>query len=379
MKICFVCCEYPPSPHGGIGTATQSLARELVRLGHKVRVVGIRDRGDSTPAHDVDCGVQVLRLPHPSVRRLGWIWRRYSLYREVAAAARRGDVDLVEAPDFEGWTAGWMRLPVPVVVRLQGSATYFSHETGLSIDRWTFKMEQMTLQQASFHCSVSRYTAEVTRRLFQLRHFEPKILYNPVKIPARLQSRVPAGSDVVFTGTLTAKKGIVHLVRAWPEVTRAFPAAQLHIYGRDGRSPAGGSMREYLLTQLPDSARSSVVFHGGVSHDVVLEALSSARVGVFPSFSEAFGLAPMESMAQGCPTIYSRCSSGPELISDGEDGLLVDPANEKEIAQAIMRVLGDMDLSRRLGAAKHRRVQDFSVETVTENNVRFYQDCLANW
>jgi glycosyltransferase involved in cell wall biosynthesis len=121
------------------------------------------------------------------------------------------------------------------------------------------------------------------------------------------------------------------------------------------------------------------VFHGGVSHDAILETLRSARVGVFPSFSEAFGVAPMECMAQGCPTIYSRCSSGPELITDGEDGLLVNPANEKEIAQAIVRVLGNMDLSRRLGAAGRRRVQDFSVGAVTENNVRFYQDCLANW
>jgi glycosyltransferase involved in cell wall biosynthesis len=87
----------------------------------------------------------------------------------------------------------------------------------------------------------------------------------------------------------------------------------------------------------------------------------------------------MESMAQGCPTIYSRCSSGPELITDGDDGLLVDPANEQEIAQAIVKVLGDLDLSRRLGDAGRRRAQNFSVEAVTKNNVRFYQDCLANW
>jgi glycosyltransferase involved in cell wall biosynthesis len=379
MKVCFICAEYPPSPHGGIGTATQSLARELVRTGHKVRVIGIRERSDTASEQEVDCGVEILRLPPPARRRVGWLRSRYALYKEVAAAVRRGEVDLVEAPDFEGWTAGWRRLQVPVVIRLQGSVSYFAAESGRPIDRLIFEVERLALNRASFHCSSSRYTADVTRRLFGLRRFEPEILYNPVQIPAETQSRRPSGSDVVFTGTLTLKKGVLHLLRAWPDVARSFPRAQLHLYGRDGKSPVGGSMSDYLRAQLPNSVRRSVIFHGGVSHETVLEALGSAGVGVFPSFSEAFGVAPMESMAQGCPTIYSRLSSGPELITDGVDGLLVDPANVKEITQALVRVLGDSGLANRLGNAGRRRVENFSVQALARRNLAFYQQCMDRY
>jgi glycosyltransferase involved in cell wall biosynthesis len=379
MRICFICCEYPPSPHGGIGSATQSLARELVRLGHKVRVVGIRDYGDRAREQDSDGGVQILRIPSPEIRRLAGVRNRYQLYQQVAALVRRGEVDLLEVPDFEGWTAGWKSLEIPIVMRLQGSVSYFAHETGQPISRVIFEVERLALRSASFHCSASRYTAEVTRGLFRLKKFEPKVLYNPVRIPAPGHGWSPSGCKVVFTGTLTAKKGVVHLVRAWPHVVHALPEAQLHLYGRDGKSPSGGSMQEYLLSQLPDSARHSIVFHGGVSNEVVLEALRSAQVGVFPSFSEAFGVAPIESMAQGCPTVYSRLSSGPELITDGEDGLLIDPANEKQIAEAIIKVIGDRDLSKRLGIAGRFRAENFSVESLGRQNLAFYQQCLERF
>ena len=74
MKLCFVCREYPPGPHGGIGTMTQVLARALVRAGHEVRSVGLYPSWYEAPERQDDQGVQVLRLrqrEHP----LGWILR----------------------------------------------------------------------------------------------------------------------------------------------------------------------------------------------------------------------------------------------------------------------------------------------------------------
>jgi glycosyltransferase involved in cell wall biosynthesis len=378
MKICFICNEYPPSSHGGIGTVTQTLAREFVRQGHRVRVVGLRELGDTAPDREIDRGVEVLRYSVPNARHIGWIRRRYFLYNEIRRLVLRGEVDVVEAPDFEGWTAGWGRLGVPIVVRLHGSASYFSREVGSRPSRLIYEIERQAINNASYQCSCSCYTADMTRQLFDLKRFEPKILYNPLPSSEKFTGRLPIGQRVVFTGTLVAKKGVVHLVRAWPMVIQAFPDAQLHVYGRDGRSPAGGSMREYLTAQLPAGARPSVVFHGAVPHDMVLQALRTARLAVFPSLSEAFGVAPMESMSQGCPTIYTRRASGPELITDGEDGLLIDPTNKNEIASAIARVLANADLARRLGAAGRKRAQDFSVELIARKNVDFYHHCMSS-
>jgi glycosyltransferase involved in cell wall biosynthesis len=88
----------------------------------------------------------------------------------------------------------------------------------------------------------------------------------------------------------------------------------------------------------------------------------------------------MECMAQGRPTIYSLRASGAELITDGENGLLIDPAKHTDIARAIIRLLRDSDLATRLGAAGRRRIQDsFSIGSVVRENLVFYHDCVNQY
>jgi glycosyltransferase involved in cell wall biosynthesis len=185
---------------------------------------------------------------------------------------------------------------------------------------------------------------------------------------------------VIYTGTLVAKKGVIPLMKAWPKVLAACPLAELHCYGKDGRINGSESMQQHLLGLLPEQAKSRVFFHGHVARQQVIEALRSARVAVFPSYSEAFALAPLEAMAQGCPTIYSRRASGPEVITDGRDGLLVEPDDQGQIAEAIVRVLQDHSMAQRLGEAGWRRVREsFSTPVVVENNLHFYQKCVATY
>jgi glycosyltransferase involved in cell wall biosynthesis len=183
---------------------------------------------------------------------------------------------------------------------------------------------------------------------------------------------------VVFTGTLARKKGVEALIAAWPLVKSQHPGAELHLFGKDGRAE-GGSMRAALEQRLNGDA-SRVRFHGAVPRSAVLSALASARVAVFPSFAEAFALAPLEAMAHACPTIYSRRGSGPELICDGRDGLLVEPSNPEEIAEAIGRVLGDDALAAQLaGAGRRRVIEDFSWDVQLEKNVAWYESCLKRF
>src|SRR5262245_51956678 len=104
MRLCFICNEYPPGPHGGIGTFTQVMARSLVRAGHEVRVVGAYPRDYHAPAYENDHGVEVWRF-HGATHRLGKLRARYRIFRSLSRWNRDGQIDLVEAPDWEGWIA----------------------------------------------------------------------------------------------------------------------------------------------------------------------------------------------------------------------------------------------------------------------------------
>jgi len=356
------------------------LARSLVQAGHRARVVGVYPRTYPGAPYDEVDGVSIWRF-RASTARWGWVAARYHLFRTIARWATGGEVDVVEVPDWEGWAAGWPRLPVPVIARLNGSATYFGAELGRSVDGVLTRLERASLRRADFWCSCSRYTADRTRDLLRLRTEPSAILYNFIPTHDSVPHVERSRRSVVFTGTLAEKKGVVSLIRAWPRVVDACGDAQLHLYGKDGRTGGGGgSMRAYLASQLHGRAAASVHFHGHVGREEISGALQRARAAVFPSYAEAFAVAPLEAMAAGCATIYTGRGSGPELIVDGRDGLLVDPDRPEEIAHAITRLLTDDRLAQTLGAAGRGRVDaEFSTRTVMARNEAYYRECVARF
>jgi glycosyltransferase involved in cell wall biosynthesis len=101
-------------------------------------------------------------------------------------------------------------------------------------------------------------------------------------------------------------------------------------------------------------------------------------VAVFPSYAEAFALAPLEAMVSGAPTVYTSRGSGPELIRDGRDGLLIDPDRPDDIAGALLQILTDPGRARDLSLAGRRRVlESFGLEQVVAENIAFYRRCAA--
>jgi glycosyltransferase involved in cell wall biosynthesis len=184
---------------------------------------------------------------------------------------------------------------------------------------------------------------------------------------------------VVFSGTLAEKKGVLSLAEAWPHVIARCPEARLHIYGKDGLS-AGGRQMSSVISERLGGALPTVELHGHVTREALFEALRTARAAVFPSYAEAFALAPLESMVLGCPTIYSERGSGPELLQHGHEGLLIEPDDPRGIADAIVRVLTDDEEARRMGEAGARRVLDrFSIKAMIRANEEFYRQCRSRF
>jgi glycosyltransferase involved in cell wall biosynthesis len=147
------------------------------------------------------------------------------------------------------------------------------------------------------------------------------------------------------------------------------------LYGKDTTDETGRSMREYLLTLLSPDLR--VTLHGHVPRAELDAAIASARVAVFPSIGEAFGLAPVDAMASGCPTIFSHRCAGPEIIEHGRSGLLIDPDRPTEITEAILKVLLDDDAAAKYAEEGWKRVRDlFSVEALLPQLESYYEHCV---
>ena len=161
---------------------------------------------------------------------------------------------------------------------------------------------------------------------------------------------------------LVPQKGLDVAVRALARVREEEPRAVLVVLGE-------GPERERL-------AGEGVHLPGRVGD--VAAWLARAELLVHPARWEGFGLALLEAMLAGKPVVASGVSSIPEIVVDGETGLLVPPEDPEALAAAILRLLRDQDEARRLSEAGLARARsEFSVERMAQRTLAVYERALS--
>ncbi|MEO3406175.1 glycosyltransferase family 4 protein [Mucilaginibacter sp. CAU 1740] len=399
MNILYLCDEYPPGKHGGIGTYVRLIARQMAKLGHKVIVAGMYSEGYSGEDEFVDEGVNVYRyrwkaggnwadsgqsflrrFANRILRETGIVEKNIikslaSYQKKLEQIITDEKIDIIEMPDYNDYIrfcrsyVPFPQLLVPVVVKMNGTITYFNSEAGLLTAPHIIKMEQAILNQARAVSSASSYTADKSAAYLQYNN-PITVLYNGINTDLKLSAASRDPLKVVFTGSLMQKKGIYQLAKAWNIVNQNIPDARLFVLGK--------GPQKKVEAYLNEAAKSSVIFKGHVAADELYADLSGAAVAVFPSYSEAFALAPLEAMACGTAVINSNRTSGPELIDDGVNGLLIDPDNVNGLADAILSLLKDPELCLKLGRAGNEKVKAFfDIDIIARQTVQFYGEVLS--
>lgn len=399
MNILYLCDEYPPGRHGGIGTLVQLLARQMAKMGHNVIVAGLYPLGYGGQGEFTDAGVKVYRFRLNADRR--WFENQNSLIVRIVKKLLNitgllerdiknslliyqnkldkliadNQIDIIEMPDYNDYIKfcnGYVpfpKLPVPVVVKMNGSMTYFAHLVDSPIAVNATKMEQTILKQAAAVSSASKFTAEKSAEYFG--YDKPiEILHNGINIDVVVDNQTRNTKQVIFTGSLMAKKGIYQLAKAWNLVNSTKPDARLLILGKGDQQKVIG----YLTRQ----ARDTVTFMGHVNTERLYQYLSSSAISVFPSYAEAFALAPLEAMLCGTAVINSNRTSGTELIENNVNGLLVDPDDVVQIATTIVHLLTDGADRERLAKAGKQSVKNrFDIAQIATQNIEFYKKVLT--
>ena len=181
-------------------------------------------------------------------------------------------------------------------------------------------------------------------------------LTNNVDRTAALLRPLAGREFVLSVATFDPKKGIDILLRAFAEVHAERPGLALVLVGR-----SSGAETELRRLACELGLVDEVFFFPNVPHVQVSLFFEQARAFCLPSRAEAFGIAICEAGAYRLPVVASRVGGIPEIVTDGETGLLVAPGDVRALASALKRVLGDRELARRLGEGLYRKVvADFS-------------------
>lgn len=360
MKIGYVCNEYPPAPHGGIGVFVHTIAHAMKKRGHSVTVIGL---GQEDQDRD-DNGVRVVTLARTGIRGVSWLADRWRLRQWLMRAVREERIDLIEAPDFEGM----LPLPFdacPVVVRLHLSATAIALHAGQRPSRRTSLCESYTLGWRRHWIAASKYILRLTTETFGVKPNTATVIPLPVPLPPDNLEDARLGLPeqfILYAGTVSERKGAYTLARAARRFLQIYPDVHL-VYAGAIISDRGVPADECIRQIVGPALLPRVHFLGHVRHATVAACMHRARLFAFPSTLESLGLVAVEAMLSGLPIIVSDSGPFPEFVRNGETGLLVPPQDSAALSAAVESLLESPALSRTLGCNAARDAQArFSVE-----------------
>jgi glycosyltransferase involved in cell wall biosynthesis len=361
VRVVVVSGIWPPDP-GGPASHAPALADFLMERGHTVEVVTTADAPPAVRSYPIAWTPRRSPLRHARTALL------------VRTAARRADV-VYATSMIRRAAIGTRLVRRPLVVKLvsdevferatrsgryKGTLDEFQRVRGDLRTRFLRATRNAAVRSARHVFCPSAYLRAVAlgwgldaRRL--------SVLPNPAPEPPHLPDRAALreelaleGNVLVFAGRLGPQKDVGTLLEALVEV----PAVTLDIAG-DGPERAPLEQRAGELG-LDDRVR----FLGSVPRDTVLRLFSAADASVLPSAWENFPHTVVEALAVGCPVIATAVGGVPEVVVDGENGLLVPARDAQALAAAIARFFSDDGLRDRLAGAAARSVAGYSEEAV---------------
>lgn len=178
--------------------------------------------------------------------------------------------------------------------------------------------------------------------------------------------------SLLFCGRLNGKeqKGVDILLKSLPLILKEHRVT-LKIIG------SGPRLEQYKILTRDLGIEKSVKFPGFIKHDELPKHYSEADLFVFPSRRESFGLVLAEAMAAGLPVVSTKAGAIPEVVKDGDTGILVPPNNPQKLADAVNSLLDNPKRMRRMGMNGRERVKKlFTWDKVAENVIEFYNRIL---
>lgn len=208
-------------------------------------------------------------------------------------------------------------------------------------------------------------------------------LYNPDVDGNDLRRELNIGTNIAligFIGRVHPEKGIEYLIRAVREVIKIVPEVRFLIVGDTalGKEEYQKRMRD-LSAELGLADR--ILFLG--YRKEVVKIMAALDILVLPSLREPFGLVSLEAMAMKKPVVATNTGGSPEVIIDGKTGLLVPPQDSCALSSAIIKLLKDKELARRMGATGRKRVMNFfspesTISSVQEMYDKILKNCRSN-
>jgi glycogen synthase len=401
MKIALLSFEYPPGTgFGGIGTYTWYHARALVKLGHEVHVLA----GAKAPTHlqmQEHDGVAVYRFRATgrlmrgfhllNICRLSWTKNRLenalSMYQGLTLLRREHEFDIAEMPECgaEGLLINHLTR-MPTLVRFHSPAELIMSCYDVRPADITFcsRLERLSFRNASAYTSCSQFLSQELRNKLKFRR-PIRVIPNGIdlelfdageEVDIRRNFGIRRDQQIIFfCGRMERRKGI-HLCKEIAATILERYDVAFVFAGQDLFNYMSQILLPYLKTK---KLRGSVHYLGKLDLIQVRSCLKQSDIFLLPSLWENCPYSCLEAMAARRAIVSSDQGGMPELIRDGENGLLATSENVASYIRALEQLIENRALRDRLGAGARESVEKSYTDVhVARLSVEHYREYLSD-
>jgi len=365
----------------GVALGLRRLVAAANRAGCAATLVGpsAGPGGETSPAAAAPGGDAVVRISAAMSAALpfypGMTWSVPELPALAAHLARSADLVQLATPGpmgIAGLIAGRM-LGLPVIAQYHTEvAEYAGRMTGLPFVRdlvgplvgWFYRQAELCL--APSEAVVQRLLAlgVPAERVRRIRRGVDLELFQPARRDRGVLARFGIGEGdgpvALYVGRLSKEKNLDALGRAWAEVHAARPDARLLVVGE---GPLAGAV-----------SGPGTVVAGPLFGEELAAVFASADVFAFPSETETFGNVVVEAAASGLPAVVAAAGAAHEHVADDETGLVIDGADPRSLARALLVLLGDPARRQAMGRTARARAAGYDLAAAVRSTWDIYRE-----
>ncbi len=382
--------EYFPIS-GGTGAYVYYLSRQLQKLGNNVHII-TRHKANSTETVD---GVNVTYIKsegNPMTKYWGFARTTYKKIKELNQKAAfdiiHANLPLVSNLAIPKGAAN--TLISTVHSTWKGEAEAIKHEGlrklntnekfMLEFNYLLKSSEKKLMNRSDALIGVSAYTREELTEFYNIEEEKIHVIYNgvdvekfkPNKDKTHLRRELQLeeeGKMILFVGRLYRRKGLETLLQSVPKVIERFRDAKFVISGEGFKE----NKEKLLKLAKKLDIENHVLFAGYFPDERLPDLYAASDIFVLPALYENFPFAILEAQATGLPVISTKVGGIPEIITNNQNGLLVEPANAEQLTEATLTLLENQKMAAELGRNGRKLVEaKFGWQLVTRQLVDLY-------
>jgi len=360
---------------GGVENYVYYLSKEMVKIGHQITVICANE--SNSREEEIINGIKVKRLPY-----IGKI-ANTNITLKLPFTMLNIEFDVVHTHLPTPWSADWSAF-ISRIKKKPLVVTYHNDITGSGIANYVAKFYNLTslkflLKQANRIIVTQSKYIDSSPYLNRYRN-EIKVVPIGVDVNKFKPIKVDKNENTIFFLSVLDKfhkyKGLDYLLNALKIVRRDICDVKLIIGGK------GELINRYRrIVELLD-LKNNVEFHGFIPNEKIVEYYNKCSIFVLPSISsaqEGFGIVLLEALACGTPIVSTDIVGVAEDVKENNAGIIVPPRNPDALADAIIYLLENKDLARKMGENGRRLVEEkYTWKRIAEMTEKIYEEVIES-